>query len=655
MMMTVARGAWVKWASSTPHAGIAARVPTATVSPSRTSRAMTHAISSSWVYRATSAVDVAVKVALERRVVDRGGDVLADRVGVHGRDAADERRPSAAGSPDERRAVDPPQDDAVAAAELLRRDDALRRRDDRPRRLGEERVVVHVVEKERAVCRRRDRVDQRHVGSDRRHEHDPLGGRPRVRDDPELRSQPLVVGAHVAPHRHERDPLGSRLEPRQEPGSGVVETPEPAALRVAAEVRRRPELVQNDLGELHRGDGPGADHQVDAETARRGCHHVEVARAAPEDRADHRDRRDHDRPAADPDRHPAPHVTRNVAQRDALVRHGAAIVGPPRGPNQVGSEGGVPRRGLLDLARVAHGQVTTREASSTLSGRRVSRSPAHRPPVQNPVAGPNGAGKTTLLSILATLLTPDSGTVRVLGHDVVRDAARLRRRLNMASGRPSFLWSLRVGEIVAFYGRLYGLSGQKLRRRVDELIELCELGANRRTPYSELSTGLKQRVALAKSLVNDPELLFLDEPTLGLDPDVSVRVRRHIADLRSQRGMTIVLTTHYMREADELCDEIAFIKEGRILARGTPGELKRRIRLGDVIALKLDPHAVPWLAEAPGVLRCAAVDGWVECTVDVAEKRLPDLLRALHAKGVVVRNVQVREPELEEVFVELAR
>ena len=269
--------------------------------------------------------------------------------------------------------------------------------------------------------------------------------------------------------------------------------------------------------------------------------------------------------------------------------------------------------------------------------------------------GPNGAGKTTFLSILATLLTPDGGSVCVLGHDVVREAGALRRRLNMASGRPSFLWSLRVGEILAFYGRLYGLAGAPLRRRVDELIELAELGPHRRVPYSELSTGLKQRVALAKSLVNDPELLFLDEPTLGLDPDVSVRVRQHIAELRRERAMTIVLTTHNMREAEELCDEIAFIKEGRILARGTSGELKRQIGLGEVIALRLDPADVPWLAEAPGVLRCVTVGGFTECTVDAAEKRLPELLRALHAEGVVVRHVQVREPELEEVFVELAR
>jgi ABC-2 type transport system ATP-binding protein len=269
--------------------------------------------------------------------------------------------------------------------------------------------------------------------------------------------------------------------------------------------------------------------------------------------------------------------------------------------------------------------------------------------------GPNGAGKTTFLSILATLLIPDRGTARVLGLDVVRDSMALRRRLNMASGRPSFLWSLRVAEIVSFYGRLYGLSGAALRARVDALIEEYELTPYRRVPYNELSTGLKQRVALAKSLVNDPELLFLDEPTLGLDPDVSVRVRAHIAALRRERGMTIVLTTHYMREAEELCDEVAFIKAGRILDAGSPDELKRRIGLGDVIALRLEPAVPAWLAQAPGVLRCTTAAGWTKCTVDDAEKRLPDLLRQLFAEGLTVRNVRVREPELEEVFVELAR
>jgi ABC-2 type transport system ATP-binding protein len=269
--------------------------------------------------------------------------------------------------------------------------------------------------------------------------------------------------------------------------------------------------------------------------------------------------------------------------------------------------------------------------------------------------GPNGAGKTTLLSIFATLLLPDRGTVTVLGHDVVRDAHALRRRLNMASGNASFVWALKPPEILDFYGRLYGLSGARLRRRVEELLEMCELTAHRRVPYNELSTGLKQRLALAKALVNDPELLFLDEPTLGLDPDVSVRLREHVARLRRERGMTIVLTTHYMREAEQLCDEIAFIKGGRVLARGTADALKQQIKIGDVIALRLDPPEVPWLAEMAGVLRCVADDGRLECTVDDAEKRLPQILHALHTEGVVVRDVEVREPDLEDVFVELAR
>jgi ABC-2 type transport system ATP-binding protein len=269
--------------------------------------------------------------------------------------------------------------------------------------------------------------------------------------------------------------------------------------------------------------------------------------------------------------------------------------------------------------------------------------------------GPNGAGKTTLLSIFATLLLPDRGTVKILGHDVMREASAVRRRLNMASGNASFVWAMRPAEILDFYGRLYGLSGRTLRARVDELLVTCELTSHRRVPYNELSTGLKQRLALAKALINEPELLFLDEPTLGLDPDVSVRLREHIARLRRERGMTIVLTTHYMREAEQLCDEIAFIKGGRVLARGTAGELKRQIRIGDVIALRLDPPEAPWLADMAGVLRCTSADGRIECTVDEAEKRLPEILAALHADGAVVRDIQVREPELEDVFVELAR
>jgi len=269
--------------------------------------------------------------------------------------------------------------------------------------------------------------------------------------------------------------------------------------------------------------------------------------------------------------------------------------------------------------------------------------------------GPNGAGKTTLLSILATLLLPDRGTATILGHDVVREAFAIRRRLNMASGNASFVWSLRPAEVLAFYGRLYGLHGGALKRRVNELLERFELTPHLKTEYSELSTGLKQRLALAKALLNDPEVLFLDEPTLGLDPDVSIRIRAQIAELRRERDTTIILTTHYMREAEELCDEIAFIKAGRILAQGTADELKRQIRIGDVISLRLDPAAPRGLSDLPGLLQTQARGEHIDCTVDAVDKRLPEILRWLYEQGVLVRDCQVREPDLEEVFVELAR
>jgi ABC-2 type transport system ATP-binding protein len=271
------------------------------------------------------------------------------------------------------------------------------------------------------------------------------------------------------------------------------------------------------------------------------------------------------------------------------------------------------------------------------------------------VLGPNGAGKTTLLSILATLLLPDRGEARVLGLDVVREAHRVRERINLASGSTSFLWSLTPREILDVTARSYGLPAGVRTRRVDELLAQFELTAHARQPYNELSTGLKQRLALAKAFVNQPELLILDEPTVGLDPDISARIREQIVALRAARRMTILLSTHYMREADQLCDEVVFLREGRIPARGDPQSLKRQILSGDRVRLVVEGETEPGLLGLPGVLAAVARDGALECVVDDARKRLPEILRHLTERGLAVSDVSVAEPTLESVFIELAR
>ncbi len=270
------------------------------------------------------------------------------------------------------------------------------------------------------------------------------------------------------------------------------------------------------------------------------------------------------------------------------------------------------------------------------------------------VLGPNGAGKTTLLSILATLLIPDGGQARALGLDVVRDAPRLRERINMVSGNANFLWSLTPREILEFYARCYGMGRAARTRKVEALIELFELREHGSVPYMELSTGLKQRLALAKALINDPELLLLDEPTAGLDPDIAIRIRQEIATLRKERGVTILLTTHDMREAEQLSDEIVFVRAGQIQAQGSASAIKRQLGLGDMVSFRFDGV---WeiLPPIPGLLKVEATDGRMTCMVDDARTRLPELLRALEAHGAIVRDLEVREPDLETVFVKLAK
>jgi len=193
------------------------------------------------------------------------------------------------------------------------------------------------------------------------------------------------------------------------------------------------------------------------------------------------------------------------------------------------------------------------------------------------VLGPNGAGKTTLLSLISNLISPDSGTIRVFGRDAVRHPQYVRGLMNLCSGNPNFMWSMSVAENLSFYARLYGISGAARRRRIGELIGLMELGDYRNTRFDELSTGTKQRVALAKSLISEPQLLFLDEPTLGLDPHMAIKMRSIIRDTHAARGITILLTTHYMKEVEELCGRVVFLREGRAIAEGSPEELMKKV------------------------------------------------------------------------------
>ncbi len=270
------------------------------------------------------------------------------------------------------------------------------------------------------------------------------------------------------------------------------------------------------------------------------------------------------------------------------------------------------------------------------------------------ILGPNGAGKTTLISILTTLLLPDRGRALVLGLDTVREAARLRERINLAASNAHFLWCLTVEENLRFYGRQYGLGGRVLARKVEELLELFELTPHRRVTFESLSTGLKQRLALAKTLINNPALLFLDEPTSGLDPEMGAHIRGEIARLNRETGLTILLTTHNLREAEELCSEVAFLKGGKLAATGTIPDLQARLGLGDHLSLTFKDGVPPVdFQRLPGVLSLEIRDSEVRLVVDRAEVRLAPLLEAVMHQSPEPPEVRVKQADLEELYREL--
>ena len=276
--------------------------------------------------------------------------------------------------------------------------------------------------------------------------------------------------------------------------------------------------------------------------------------------------------------------------------------------------------------------------------------------------GPNGAGKSTTIRMLCTLLEPTSGTARINGFDLVAQANDVRRSLGtLLAGERSIYWKLTGRENLEYFAALYHIPAMVARQRVEELIERMELRERANELVEKYSTGMRQRVAIAKALLARPPILLLDEPTLGLDPQAARRLRELIAELK-QEGHTILLTTHYMEEADQLSDRIGIIDTGRIIALDTPEGLKQRIEQKEVIRLEV----AGWHEEIADKLKSIAgienlisrqqaeADVWeVNMQAHNSRAALPRIVEHISGNGTRLVNMNIVKPSLEDVFIHL--
>ncbi|MEO8284876.1 MAG: ABC transporter ATP-binding protein [Chloroflexota bacterium] len=277
--------------------------------------------------------------------------------------------------------------------------------------------------------------------------------------------------------------------------------------------------------------------------------------------------------------------------------------------------------------------------------------------------GPNGAGKTTLIKILTTLLAPSSGTARVDGLDVVRDSNEVRRRINMVSGgETSGYGILTVRENLWMFSQFYGVTWKDAYARIDELLKIVELEDKKNALVSSLSTGQRQRMNFCRGFVTDPKVMFLDEPTLGLDVHAARIIREFTKDwLQKNPDRTLLLTTHYMAEADELCDRIAIIDHGKVLACDTPANLKRLLQKQptfEISAAGITERTVAALSSAPGVVGVTALPDPSGASQKLNfiledESAIGSVVSTLTAHNGSILTLQKNEPTLEDVFIKL--
>lgn len=275
--------------------------------------------------------------------------------------------------------------------------------------------------------------------------------------------------------------------------------------------------------------------------------------------------------------------------------------------------------------------------------------------------GPNGAGKTTLIKILTTLLAPSQGSACVAGFDVEKEPEKVRPRINMVSGGESSGYGLlTVRENLWMFTQFYGMDSKEANQRIKQLLEIVDLGDRINTKSSDLSTGLRQKMNIVRGFLTDPDVLFLDEPTLGLDVGAARDVRNFVRQwIDTDTSRTLLLTTHYMVEADELCDRVAIINQGRVLACDKPSILKHRLQQDAIFQLEVSPLnglGVEALEALPGVKKVTRhdFDGGARLEFILAEEPVVGMVvSTLTEKNVRILNFQKREPTLEDVFVEL--
>ncbi|MEM3378219.1 MAG: ATP-binding cassette domain-containing protein [Candidatus Bathyarchaeia archaeon] len=265
--------------------------------------------------------------------------------------------------------------------------------------------------------------------------------------------------------------------------------------------------------------------------------------------------------------------------------------------------------------------------------------------------GPNGAGKTTTISMLCTILKPTSGTARVNGFDIVKESMQVRKSIGIVFQDPSIDDRMTGRENLFMHANLYGVPPSEQKSRIDRVLKLVELEDRADDLMRTYSGGMRRRLELARGLIHYPKVLFLDEPTIGLDPQTRDHVWKYIRELKETHDLTIVLTTHYMDEADKLCDRIAIMDYGKIIALDTPAKLKETLA-GDVVIIKANNLELlsSLVTEKLGLQNARVINGTVEVTVKNGKSMLPRIVEAATQNNIFVESIALREPNLEDVF-----